>query len=401
MGIVFRNRSVHVALILLLLTAGAAWAGPFAGGPPRSSDNELARYAEQVPGFGGLFYDADGKPNVYLADLSRASQIRALGDDVRVLQGEYDFRQLLGWRAELRELLSRPDVVMIDVDERHNRVLVGFDLEKSAHGLVAEADLRGEIERRGVPVEAVRVQAVEPIRPLASLRDRVRPVPGGVQIAFSSYVCTHGFNAYRNNVFGFVTNSHCSGTQGGVQSTVIYQNTNSGSNRVGVEIADPTYWSGSPCPSGRVCRYSDSAFIDYDTNSTGQFARIARTTSRGTTTGSLTISTSNPRFTITADAPYPVAGQQLNKMGRTTGWTYGSVTNTCVDISVSGTNITLLCQELVNGGSQGGDSGSPVFTYSGNNATLYGILWGGSGTSTWAMSAFDNVEYELGNLTVR
>jgi hypothetical protein len=191
-----------------------------------------------------------------------------------------------------------------------------------------------------------------------------------------------------------------------VQNTVFYQHSNASGNRIGIETADPGYFTGSPCPAGRRCRYSDSSFARLDSTSTDQFARIARTTSAGSSSGSITVSTTAPRFTIAATANFPNAGQTLNKMGRTTGWTRGSVQSTCVDVNVSGTTITQLCQDIVGAGSGGGDSGSPVFsasTSSSNvNATLYGILWGGDSAGTiFVMSAFENITSELGALTVR
>lgn len=94
-----------------------------------------------------------------------------------------------------------------------------------------------------------------------------------------------------------------------------------------------------------------------------EFGNIVRTTSHGTSPGSITIDSANPRFRIIGEAAYPVAGQTLEKIGRTTGWTYGQVTNTCVDTNVAGSNITLLCQDYVSAGIGAGDSGSPVFAW--------------------------------------
>ena len=104
-------------------------------------------------------------------------------------------------------------------------------------------------------------------------------------------------------------------------------------------------------------------------------------------------------FTITGEGS-PVAGQTVSKVGRTTGWTRGSVSATCVHVNVSGTNITQLCQTLVSAGVGSGDSGSPVFRQqgTGTTVTLLGILWGSSGSSTFAFSPISNIEAELGAL---
>jgi hypothetical protein len=116
--------------------------------------------------------------------------------------------------------------------------------------------------------------------------------------------------------------------------------------------------------------------------------------------GSLTVNPAGTRFTVTGKQNFPSVNQTLVKIGRTTGWTQGPVTNTCVNINVSGTNITQLCQDLVTAGVSGGDSGSPVILRSGtSNAIWAGLLWGGGGGS-FAMSAVENIQTELGTLTV-
>src|SRR5439155_14042273 len=80
--------------------------------------------------------------------------------------------------------------------------------------------------------------------------------------------------------------------------------------------------------------------------------------------------------------------QQVNKVGRTTGWTQGNVTRSKVNTGVSGSNIVLLNQDWVSAGVGPGDSGSDVFKInSGNDVTLYGVLWGGdSAGSTFVYS---------------
>ena len=125
---------------------------------------------------------------------------------------------------------------------------------------------------------------------------------------------------------------------------------------------------------------------------------IAKTT--GFNNGSLNIA---GQFTITGDGVAAV-GDAANKVGRTTGWTQGTVTRTCVDTGVSGSNIVLLCQGFVeNDKAQivgGGDSGSPVFRIDGgDNVTLLGNLWGGNSSNTlFVYSPIANIESELGTL---
>jgi hypothetical protein len=71
-----------------------------------------------------------------------------------------------------------------------------------------------------------------------------------------------------------------------------------------------------------------------------------------------------------------------------------------VNINVSGTNITQLCQSLASTTVAGGDSGSPVIRItSGTDVQLKGILWGGG--SGIAFSPISGVQRssEMGTLT--
>jgi hypothetical protein len=88
----------------------------------------------------------------------------------------------------------------------------------------------------------------------------------------------------------------------------------------------------------------------------------------------------------------------VNKVGRTTGWTQGQVSGSCVDTGVSGSNIVLLCQDFADAGVGGGDSGSNVFVQTGgDNVTLVGILWGSNAAGTlFVYSPYSAVRSELG-----
>jgi hypothetical protein len=82
---------------------------------------------------------------------------------------------------------------------------------------------------------------------------------GGLQIETSGKYCTLGFTALQSGTLGFVGNSHCTQTQGGVESTPAYQSVYP--QLAGTELTDPYYTSGGSCPAGRICRHSDSAFF--------------------------------------------------------------------------------------------------------------------------------------------
>ena len=101
-----------------------------------------------------------------------------------------------------------------------------------------------------------------------------------------------------------------------------------------------------------------------------------------------------------------MTGLVVNKVGRTTGWTQGKVTRTCVNTSVYGSTVLLYCQTFVSdpGGAtvvRAGDSGSPVFQVtSGTSVKLLGILWGGSSDNkTFVFSPLASIQQELGTVT--
>ena len=363
-----------------------------------------AAYARDIPGFGGVFFNESGAPVVYLKDAGqRETAVRVLaglardnGADptaIEVRTAKYDYGELADFLGKANSLLNASGVVYTDLDETTNRVKVGVE----NRGL--ETALRSRMKQMGVPDEAVTFEVTEPIQIAATLRDVVRPIRSGLQINFGSYVCTLGFNATHSAGLSFITNSHCTNTQGGVESTRYYQPSSSLSSQIATEVSDPTYFTGGACPSGRRCRYSDSSRALYLGGISFERGRIARTTSRGTGSGSITISSTSPYFTITAEGTASV-GTQVNKIGRTTGWTYGNVTSTCANVNVSGSTVTQLCQNIVAAGVGSGDSGSGVFRWSGSgsNVTLVGLLWGGSGSS-FVYSPLNQVESELGSLT--
>ena len=403
-----------------------------------SLDDQLVKMGERLPGFGGMFFDDNGDLNVYLQDAGEglsaqaletqrvavadaltdvfgenllsegAGQVHSEGTqtasqkpaEVKLLKGQYDIATLANWRGDVDRTLGSSSVILTDLDEAKNRMRIGVEAGSS------RAQLEQQLSAQGIPLEAVIIEEIEPFS-LAShtLRSKVRPNQGGYQIAgrygSSGWACTLGFNAYRSSLRGFITNSHCTGRQGGVEYTPIYQPTAYSSNYIGYEVLDPSYFTGGACPSGRRCRYSDSAFIRYTSSASSSLGRVARTTSWG---GSTTINHSAPTMRITGEVSYPKVGEYLDKVGRTTGWRFGKVSATCVNINVNGTNITQLCQDTVKriGGSAivgSGDSGSPVFKWLGSTVKLYGVLWGQNGSGTeFTFSAMQNIEYELGAL---
>ncbi|VVB87750.1 Uncharacterised protein [uncultured archaeon] len=364
----------------------------------RTLDDKFEEVAGKVPEFGGMFLEGD-ELNVYLVNPEKKSAaeegvISVFGRErvprggIKVLQGQYTFTKLKEWQKQMGGLFKIHGVVFTDVDERSNRLKIGVESSNLA-GVVET-----ELKKQGIPSGAYIIEQTEPIVFASTLQDMIRPLQGGIQIRFSNYLCTLGFNGVRSGINGFVIPSHCTDIQGGVESTKYYQPLDAtNSYFIGTEIADPLYFSGVGCYTGYVCRYSDSAFAARDPGVTADLGFIKKPDS--VNTGSLTIAGS---FRIVKENS-SFAGETLNKVGRTTGWTQGQVTNTCVDTGVSGTNIVQLCQNFVSASVGAGDSGSPVFNIiNGNDVELQGILWGSSGGTSFVYSPIANIEYELGSI---
>ena len=383
-------------------------------GPELPSASALDRGAA---GFGGYYLAPGGIPTVYLTagsnrgvvDQAFAGYMRTrgrTGEGVRVVEGKFGWGQLERWRdAATPDALDVPGTVYLDNDETTNRVRIGVE-NLSAMVLVRQAT-----QRLGIPDEAVIVVKADPIVQLATLQNVVdRPVRAGVQINFPGYLCSVGFNATSGTQKSFVTASHCTNKQGGVEGTPYWQPLQSvDGTQIATEVADPVYVRGGPgCPKGKTCRYSDVSHAAYVNPANQALGLIARTSGANNYSldivGSFTI-TDADEGTVGGNVP---VGATVDKVGRTTGWTEGTVTNTCVNTGVSGTKIVQLCQTWVESGQKivgGGDSGSGMFQVTGGtgstNVKLVGILWGGNSSGTQLVySPFANIEQELGQLIV-
>lgn len=293
------------------------------------------------------------------------------------------------------EVMALPGTVFADNDEVEGKLVIGVE------NVGTIGSVRSALARLGVDESDYAIELTKPIVMTETLRDRVRPVVAGLQIHFSRYLCSIGFNADAGTQRSFVTASHCTATQGGTEGTLYYQPTSSTDpTPIATEVSDPVYVKGGPgCPRGKKCRYSDASRAAYSSTASSTRGSIAKTT--GVNTNSLTIAGA---FTVTSQDNSTTnfaTNTMMNKVGRTTGWTQGPVSRSCVNTSVSGSTVYLFCQTFVTAGVAGGDSGSGVFRItSGDNVQLVGILWGGaSDNSFFVFSPLAQVVQELGPLT--
>lgn len=406
-----------------------------AAGAIRTIDMEFADLADsQLPGFGGLYYDEDGVPVVYLKDTSRVSTARervraflargALGNGsrlgeidraisgLRVRSARYDYRELYDWySSRLIPMASTlRGLVMTDIDERQNRIVIGI----SQPSEIAAA--RSKIAALGIPPGAFDVVhypvramdaplAVENCDPIFAIipcdeqgpsgtnfqiNSTHRPVVGALQLGYQtiegSFICSIGFNIAHRYADGtldpekyFVTASHC-GEQGIMTGLFMGQSTIS--ELVAGEEADPSLVSSAidpACPIGRLCRYSDAALYKYFPGVGVLHGGVAFPG-----IGSLTV-VENRSVVGAGD---PIVGMAVHKIGRTTGRTVGVVQQACVNMQVFkirdgqqvDTGRTMLCQAEASYESAEGDSGGPVVeVWPDGTLVARGIHWRGGG----------------------
>ena len=355
----------------------------------QNADTKLSTLGGEIAGFGGLFYDEQGNLNVHvkqgeLGSMSTEDLEATLGEylerpsssdlgaqardkrELKVLEADYTFRDLAAWRSQLDESWTE-GMTLTDADEKLNRVRVGVENAQ------AKAAVEERLAEEGIPAEAVVVEEIAPATPSAGLQDQVRPLIGGLQIVSDRGTCTLGFNATINGTPGFVTNSHCTNEQGGTEGTTYTQ----GGGVVGTEAVDPENSAGlEGCSEGRRCRFSDSAFVASDAGRQGYIAWT-----QGENNPSAPDLEIASQLRVIGTEGTSVVGDELEKIGATTGRSRGNVVATCVTRNFFSdgrdTGITYLCQDRVTGVNGPGDSGGPVFRYAGNGEVyLRGVSWG-------------------------
>lgn len=391
--------------------------------PERSTPRLYFDINESVPGFAGLYLDEDQRPVILMTRAARAEEARsAVGPlllerglsnaDVRFEDAEFEWRELLRWRLQLRDAFAHDGVVSLGIDESRNRIRMGVldDAAQRAvgelfasYGIPPEAVEFQITERRTAPFSGTGIRAHGATREASrtsttTLADRVRPLLGGLRINDGGiWKCTYGAGVDGFPQPMFVTASHCAFIEGGVTTPPFefYQpeRSTSADEIPAWESLDPdSIVTGGTCSSSTPCRWADATLAEMDLpapeNSNWAFGEIARPASGSQSGGSLTIAGT---FYISDRLDSPIYGQMLHKIGGTTGWSFGVVKETCSDKN-NGSGFKLFCQARVDAGASDGDSGAPVFDrFSTDYVRLAGILWGGENGDFWfsPMSSLD------------
>jgi hypothetical protein len=373
-------------------------------------DGMFLKIEAAAPGFAGFYWD-DVK-GAFVMQLAKGADpegarvaVREIAADGRTDFGDgrelnkavdasvlYAFSELVAAKRLLgRTVFVRGGALAIDADERANRVRIdiasGSDRDK----------IESAIRASGVPREMVILATETPILSTASIRDASRPtIVGGMQIGFwlgsSPARCTLGYNVTTSlGETGFLTAGHCASNPYGFGATgmPIYQNSAGSSAAVGSTFLNPAWNLTSPpsCVNFSLCTMADVGFVQYASPSYLE-KRVVQTKAVGTNYagGSITV---KAWWTASGGLPPTYVGQSVDKVGRTTGWTRGSIDATCVDqgVNVTSTGVQLagaymvLCSDrVVNARVGTGDSGAPVWVTNGGVGSALqplGILFGG------------------------
>ncbi|MGH7655570.1 MAG: hypothetical protein ACREN6_12995 [Gemmatimonadaceae bacterium] len=407
--------------------------------------------ANEIPGFAGYYLDgANRQLVVYVKDSSRdsltafeaaASAIRAhLASDglgiprrqhpvagVRIRRAQYDFQTLSDYRDFVSDSMLSIDngVVWVDLDEAINRVSVGV---LAAVATTARASVLDRARSHGIPAGALNFQVTDTLRPATLRASLVRPVPTvhGATTTLSDSVdtlgagffyhnqlansdCTIGDIADSGSVRMFVSASHCTWTTFGFDGDTIQ--THDGT-KFAVERNDPTAASARNSDAASFTLFGGPPYT-----LRGVIARLNTRDSVGLgAPRDTSINTSNRwlyAYAIAGPSDI-VSGERVDKVGAFGGWVYGTVNNTCTDVTIATRtgNKTIHCEAIAPGlANRQGDSGGPVFIWDGIDGAILvgtttaldgsqGTWWGGSESVGSTFSYMTRAISELGPLNV-
>ena len=126
----------------------------------------MARIADRVPGFGGVFRDSiTNIVYIYLEDASRLEEAKRVlteefgadfleGSEVRVLEGDYSMAHLADWNRALNEVIWQvPGITLTDLDEGKNRIEIVMQPRRGAREEMEAAIASVDVPRGAVVID--------------------------------------------------------------------------------------------------------------------------------------------------------------------------------------------------------------------------------------------------------
>jgi hypothetical protein len=345
----------------------------------RGIEHEILRLESAIPGIGGMYVDGSDIVVYAPKNMSRGQVISALareahgmgitadikaqlarGANIRVRTANFSLSQLVAWQDNLGRTLSHVEgLTGIDADESTNQVRINVDNEASI------ANVQSLVAAAGIPSNAFTVKVAPRAIAASGLRGTWRPTGGGVTISNPNAVCSLGFNATTNTGLNvLVTAGHCAGGTPGLGATGATEGQPNTSFPVGTIQNNPAWTrTDAGCSGYTRCTLADALLVQYSIAST-MSKRVAFTSFTGLNGGGGSITVTGWWDNVVAPTASLFVGQSVDKEGQTTGWTRGTISQTCVNTPVSdGTGVYMvLCAEAVTGSRIGqGDSGGPFF----------------------------------------
>ncbi len=368
----------------------------------RGAESVSHRINDVVDSFGGIYIDEDGIFNVMLTNpgdegiaretVSNETSVRKQkafqNGAIKINEAQFTFRDLAAWRElSTAYLLTSSEydyVLSTHISHRNNKVAIGIDeskwyqenldtLEDYMVNVLKLPRASFMFEREYAEIDDFEIEEsdIDLSTLSGSIRDKQRPLLGGLNTRRGSSLCTMGFLGTLGDIEVFVTNSHCTDNPHRESATKIYQGSSSReSDLAGIEVLDGPFSYATCIRSNRdcwPCRWSDSAIIavagDDVPTARGYIAKTTRKSTEWLVEGGTTIDKDDPVFTV-VDVEFNLfEGMTLQKVGAKSGWSSGDIIGTCVDSSRSSHQIILQCQYRAKyATSGGGTSGSPVFT---------------------------------------
>jgi hypothetical protein len=221
----------------------------------KTPNDHLTDIGSEVSDFGGMRLNPDDPTvlQVYMLDPENTEKVDAVKNaieetfpgaapsgGIEILQGQYGILSLASWYDDLRTAINdstwaAAGMSYTDLAEEDNRLEIGVISEEYAE------DMRTLLAASTVPADAVNIVVRPRAKMLSTLRDKIRPAVGGLQVETNDSnigICTMGFNAKRYGVKGFVMNSHCTSIFGYNDGSIIYQPIKANGNRIGREYRD-------------------------------------------------------------------------------------------------------------------------------------------------------------------
>ena len=381
----------------------------------RPAEDQSVRLANEIPGFGGIFFNSSHELVAYVKDTTTggtmaASAIAALrahlSSDgfgvplrirprtVKTLRADYDWQTLSTYRDFISDsLMGRAGVVIVAIDVAINRVSVTV----ASTNPTGVSDLTQALNRRHIPPAAINIirgsaprHAVASTPSVASYRrftptfstlqdDEPDSLMGGIRIgvpADGGGKCTIGAVVDSAGTTKLLSASHCSRIMWnlGGDSVTTFQG-----DLIGHETTD--LGSSVSCDGFHFCihhRGSDDALWSMDATYGAAHARlgvIARTTSRDSSglTGTIhtSLNSSNPFLYVydTLSSSNLFVGEEVDKIGERSGWQKGQIFKVCADYWEDSSD-EFYCATEVYALIMFGDSGGPVFIWDGMDGAV-------------------------------